>query len=89
MATLKKAGFVKSLRGAAGGYVLAKPPEEITVGGVLRALEGATLINCDGAGCGEADCNGCVTKSTWAALNARLETAAESITLLDICNQDI
>ena len=38
---LKKAGLVTSLRGAQGGYRLAKPAEEISVGDVLRALEGS------------------------------------------------
>ncbi len=37
---LRKAGLVESARGARGGYRLAKPPEEISVGDVLRALEG-------------------------------------------------
>ena len=40
MALLKKAGLVKSIRGAAGGYVLARPAGQISVGDVLRALEG-------------------------------------------------
>ena len=40
MALLKKAGLIKSIRGAGGGYVLAKDVSEISVGDVLRALEG-------------------------------------------------
>ena len=40
MSLLRKAGLVKSIRGAAGGYVLARPAGEISVGDVLRALEG-------------------------------------------------
>jgi Rrf2 family protein len=37
---LKRAGFLVSKRGASGGYHLTRPPEEITVGAVLRAVEG-------------------------------------------------
>jgi Rrf2 family protein len=37
---LKRAGFLVSKRGAAGGYHLTRPPEQITVGAVLRAVEG-------------------------------------------------
>ncbi len=37
---LRKTGIVKSVRGAKGGYILAKEPDEITVGDVLKALEG-------------------------------------------------
>ena len=40
MSKLKKAGLVKSIRGANGGYVLAKEAKDISVGDVLRALEG-------------------------------------------------
>ena len=40
MAVLKKNGFVKSIRGAQGGYILEKDLEEISVGDILRALEG-------------------------------------------------
>ena len=40
IAKLKKAGIVNSIRGAQGGYMLAKKPEEISVGEILRVLEG-------------------------------------------------
>lgn len=41
MAKLKKAGLVESTRGAGGGYRLGRPAEEISVGDVLRVLEGS------------------------------------------------
>lgn len=41
LAGLKQGGFVESRRGAEGGYLLAKPPEAITVGQVMRYVEGA------------------------------------------------
>ena len=40
MAKLKKAGLVTSIRGASGGYRLARPASEVSVGDILRALEG-------------------------------------------------
>ncbi|GAA4705554.1 cysteine metabolism transcriptional regulator CymR [Brevibacillus fulvus] len=40
IAPLRNAGLVKSIRGAYGGYILAKKPEEITSGEILRVLEG-------------------------------------------------
>lgn len=43
-ATLKRAGIIKSVKGAGGGYVLAKDPNEIGVGEVLRILEGDLAI---------------------------------------------
>ena len=39
--SLKKAGYVKSLRGAQGGYMLAREPETYTVGTILRLTEGS------------------------------------------------
>src|SRR5512140_2347611 len=39
LAGLKQAGFVESRRGAEGGYLLARPPESLTVGEVLRSVE--------------------------------------------------
>lgn len=41
---LKKAGLIKSLRGASGGHMLAKDPSEITIGTIVRTLEGQTRI---------------------------------------------
>ncbi len=41
---LKKAGLIKSLRGASGGHMLARPPKEITIGMIVRTLEGDTRI---------------------------------------------
>jgi Rrf2 family protein len=41
LASLKQGGFVESRRGAEGGYMLARPPEAITVGEVVRYMEGS------------------------------------------------
>lgn len=44
IAPLRNAGLVKSVRGAYGGYKLAKNPEEITAGEVIRVLEGPIIL---------------------------------------------
>lgn len=41
---LKKAGLIKSLRGASGGHMLAKPADKISIGQIVRTLEGQTQI---------------------------------------------
>jgi Rrf2 family protein len=41
---LRRAGFIRSIKGAAGGYALAKRPEDIIIGDVLRTLEGDMLV---------------------------------------------
>ena len=48
LASLKQAGLVESRRGAEGGYMLARPPEAITVGDVLRVIEGASGLRLEG-----------------------------------------
>lgn len=52
---LKKAGLIKSMRGAAGGHLLAMAPDEITVGMIVRTLEGQTQIT----DCAEDQRNAC------------------------------
>jgi Rrf2 family protein len=41
---LRRAGFIRSVKGASGGYALARTPEEIVIGDVLRVLEGDMLV---------------------------------------------
>ena len=81
---LKKAGLVKSLRGAGGGYMLAKPAAEISVGDVLRALEGdLDAVTCPGtqesSGCQSSDL--CVTRYVWQRINDSITQAVDSIML--------
>ena len=89
IAALKKAGFVKSVRGSRGGYRLNYPPDEITVGAVLRALEGPLYpVGCvsddGGAACGSALCDGCVTKPLWEKIYESLSGVVDTTTLSDL-----
>lgn len=83
MAMLKRAGLVKSIRGAGGGYVLAKEQKDISVGDVLRALEGnLNPVECSGfveEGC-EAS-GGCVTKYVWQKINDSINQTVDEIKL--------
>lgn len=84
MSMLKKAGLVKSIRGAGGGYVLAKDMAEISVGDVLRALEGSLEpVECAGlepdGGCKAADY--CVTKYVWQRINDSISRTVDEIGL--------
>ncbi|EET59261.1 transcriptional regulator, Rrf2 family [Marvinbryantia formatexigens DSM 14469] len=83
-AKLRKAGLIISERGAQGGYRLAKPAEEISVGDILRALEGnLDAVECPGlkeeAGCENADF--CVTKYVWQRINESITEAVDEIRL--------
>ena len=77
---LKKAGLIKSTRGAQGGYRLAKPAAEISVGDILRALEGELgAVDCQGlkpeGGCESSDF--CVTKLVWQRINDSIAKAVD------------
>lgn len=84
MAMLKKAGIVRSIRGAGGGYVLARDAGDISVGDVLRALEGKLdPVDCagldPGGECRAAD--SCVTKYVWKRINESINRTVDEIRL--------
>ena len=84
MAKLKRAGLVESIRGVNGGYRLARPADEISVGDVLRALEGE-LNPVEGAAIDsgkETHCTGsgtCVSKIVWKRINDSINNTVDSI----------
>ena len=81
VAKLKKAGLVISIRGAAGGYRLARPASDISVGDVLRALEGdVRAVICTAQT--EEGCEGeelCVTKYVWQRINESIEKTVDEM----------
>ncbi len=87
---LKKAGLVVSTRGAQGGYLLSTGASEISVGDVLRVLEGSlSPVECVESGeaaCGTGDCGSCSTKSVWGKMYSSVNTVVDSITLQDLVN---
>lgn len=86
---LKKAGIVQSIRGASGGYILTRPAEDITVGDVLRAVEGPIeLVECMSKteACASGGCDNCTTKEVWAKLSESVSETADNICLADLIN---
>ncbi|MCF8018862.1 transcriptional regulator of cysteine biosynthesis [Petrocella atlantisensis] len=92
IALLKKAGYVKSTRGAQGGYMLTKKPDQISVGNILRALEGdlnpvdCSLINDDKV-CSESSL--CVTKFVWKRISDSINDVVDNISLQDLVNEQL
>ena len=83
---LRKAGLVSASRGAQGGYTLARAPEAISVGEVLKALEGSTaLVDCvgtEGSDCGNV-CT-CAARPLWLKLQRRIDDVLDSTTIRDM-----
>lgn len=92
MGTLRKAGYVKSSRGSQGGYTLTKNPSQISVGDIIRVMEGPIApVDCllDDATkteyCERADI--CVTRGVWAKVRDSINDVLDSITLADLCQE--
>jgi len=91
VAQLSRAGFVKSVRGAQGGYRLAKAPSEYTVGMILRLIEG----NLSTVSCLEDNpnkckhCNQCVTLEVWQQINDAVNQIVDNITLQDLLEKQL
>lgn len=84
---LKRAQYVKSVRGPRGGHMLAKSPDEITVGEVVRLLEGGVrLTDCtENPGiCARAD--QCLTRRVWKEATRAMYDKLNSLTLADVLN---
>jgi Rrf2 family protein len=82
MARLKAAALVKPVRGMRGGYALAKPPAEITLHQIFRALEGsAAVVECvdQPEACPVAD--KCPAKEIWDQLTSALRVTLDRTTL--------
>lgn len=86
-AALKKAQLVKSIRGAKGGYVLAREPADITVGEVIRTLEGPIVFSACVGGDMDGPCSrieNCPTQSLWQEINDSIDEVINNRTLADL-----
>ncbi len=83
---LNKAGFVRSVRGAQGGYMLKKDPAEYTVGMILRLTEGdlapVSCVGSDSVACERRQ--ECVTVRIWEQMNDAVNQVVDGITLADM-----
>jgi Rrf2 family iron-sulfur cluster assembly transcriptional regulator len=85
---LKRANFIKSVRGPKGGHMLAKPPEEITVGDIVRILEGGISLSscienpevCDRT-------TKCLVRGVWEETTKIMYDKLNSVTLSKMINE--
>lgn len=91
MGKLRRAGLVQSIRGAMGGYFLKRSPQEITVGEIIRVMEGPiSLVDCllaentkDKKYCEKSQL--CVTRRVWSKVSIGIANTLDKITLQDLC----
>lgn len=88
IALLKKDRLIVSTRGANGGYSLSRPPESITVGDIIRALEGSFAPSeCieNNEHCGDA--YGCISRSVFEKINLGISQVVDNFTLKDMIEE--
>lgn len=83
---LKKAGFIKSIKGTQGGYILAQSASDTTVGNVIRALEGdLSVAEMTSGEAGDADIlERCINKNVYEKIDNSINLLLDSITLEDL-----
>ncbi|MCI8692284.1 MAG: Rrf2 family transcriptional regulator [Lachnospiraceae bacterium] len=89
ISVLHKGGYVKSVRGAQGGYRLAKDPGECTVGMILRLTEGSMApVACLEDGTKECErCDTCETLAVWKALYDAVNGVIDGVTIADLADR--
>ncbi len=85
---LRTAGLVRSVRGAHGGYMLARDPKDIRVSDVIQVLEGSiSLVDCidDPEICEKTE--HCAAHDLWAQIKDLMESVLESVTLQNMAER--
>lgn len=89
MTPLNRANLVRSVRGAQGGYTLGAPASSITVGDVLRVLEGSLApVDCvaeNATACPRFD--KCVTTTVWKRLKDAIEEVVDNVSIADLAEE--
>lgn len=90
---LRKAGLIEGTRGVRGGYRLTRPPAAISVGEVVRVLDGpdvTALVECVGESYLDGSCvreSDCLSRPLWSRVKAAMDVVLFGTTLADLCNE--
>lgn len=88
MAILKAGGFVRSIRGAKGGYILAKPANQIKLSDIFNVLEGpVTTVECLENENYCARIADCLTRQLWEEVQQAITNVLQSVTLQDLADK--
>lgn len=86
---LAKQELVQSLRGTRGGYLLARPPEAISLGEVIEALDGPINVTECGAGAGVCSSESeCRVRGNWRRLGRVIQQALSDVSVADFARPD-
>lgn len=90
LSELRRAGLTESQRGADGGYWLARPPEEITVADIMRAVEGPLAsVRSRRPETLEYDGRAIHLQKVWIALRSNIRAVLASVTLADLVSGEL
>lgn len=86
ISVLNKAGYVRSVRGAQGGYKIARDPKEYTIGMILRLTEGSlNPVSCLDDDVNECErCDTCETLAVWKDLAKAINNVVDGVTIADL-----
>lgn len=89
---LAKAGFVKSIRGTKGGYILAREPQEISIGHLMKVIDGSPMSELCGhfSGTGE-ECthiSGCSIRPLWTNIYKYIYEVLDKTSLHDLMKEE-
>ena len=85
---LRKAGLIKSVRGAKGGYKMARFPEDVTLLEIVETMEGRTsIVDCVLQPDACSKVGGCAVHQTWAEINRKIREVLSEVTLKDIADK--
>ena len=89
---LRRAGVIASTRGARGGYVLARPPEQVSIRAVIQASELETFnLHCVSHPLEEERCSAshnCTIRPVWVMLQRKIDDVLEGVTLADLLHDE-
>jgi Rrf2 family protein len=90
LAELRRAGIVQSRRGASGGFLLARAPEDVSLADIIRSVEGP-LANVRGLSPDELEYPGSARqlRDVWVALRASVRSVLEQVTLADVARGEL
>jgi Rrf2 family protein len=89
LTTMRRAGFIRSVRGPQGGHALTRDPQELPVSEVIEVLEGSILpIDCldDSSACSKA--GGCAQRDMWEAVRLAILAVLDNTTIANLADKE-